>query len=271
MNKKIVLYYLLLQICLFGRGCDKNEGSEITAVESFPLPDISENQTGKGFTATGLAYDTSEQVFYIGNCGKMIPDEINFKATIVKISNNWSEKIGEIELYKIFPGMDDIQGLTIDTRDNSIWFCSFGENKVRHITKDGEILGEFHLDQANGIAYDHKNDSLWILTPGKLLNTDKNGGVLKKFTFSYEGQDQIFLDEKNNIIYFTAGNNYQEPNDVYAIDLSTGHIKKKYTLKDSYAVEGIFIDDHDMYILNDGYYHNAKVPVNCVNHYRINN
>ena len=42
-------------------------------------------------------------------------------------------------------------------------------------------------------------------------------------------------------------------------------------MKDSYAVEGIFIDDHDMYILNDGYYHNAKVPVNCVNHYRINN
>ncbi len=80
----------------------------------------------------------------------------------------------------------------------------------------------------------------------------------------------MYLDEKNDIIYFTVGNNYQKPNDVYTINLSTGQIKKKYILKDSYAVEGIFIINHDMYIINDGYYHNAKVPINCINHYRIN-
>lgn len=270
MNKKVVLYCILLQFSLFIISCTKEESLEITSVESILLPDISGNQKGKGFTATGLAYDAHEQVFYIWNCGKMTPNEENFEATIVKISKNWSEKIGEIDLYKIFPEMDDIQGLTIDNRDQSIWFCSYGENKVRHITKNGEILGEFNLDQANGIAYAYKTDSLWILTPNELINTDKNGNVLKMLKFSYEGQDQLFLDEKNNVIYFTAGNNYHRSNDVYTVDLSAGQIKKKYILKDSYAVEGIFINDHDMDIINDIYYHNAKVPVNCINHYRIN-
>jgi len=98
---------------------------------------------------------------------------------------------------------------------------------------------------------------------------DKNGSVLKFFSFSYEGQDQLYLDEKNDIIYFTVGNNHQKSNDVYTSDLSTGQIKKKCILKDSYAVEGIFINDHDMYVISDGYYHNAKVPVNSISHYQI--
>lgn len=70
MNKKIVLYYLLLQICIFGTSCDQNKGSEITAIESFPLPDISENQTGKGFTATGLAMILLNRFFTSGIAGK---------------------------------------------------------------------------------------------------------------------------------------------------------------------------------------------------------
>jgi len=42
-------------------------------------------------------------------------------------------------------------------------------------------------------------------------------------------------------------------------------------LKDSFAVEGIYIENEIMYIVNDGYYHNAKIPVNQINKYDISN
>ncbi|OFV71350.1 hypothetical protein [Acetobacterium wieringae] len=85
-----------------------------------------------------------------------------------------------------------------------------------------------------------------------------------------EGQDQLFLDEGSNAIYFTAGINYRGDNFVYKIDLLTKEINLAYTLKDSFAVEGIYIENETMYIFNDGYYHYGKVDVNQMNKYDIN-
>ena len=43
-----------------------------------------------------------------------------------------------------------------------------------------------------------------------------------------------------------------------------------YVLKDSYVIEGITIVDNILYVLNDGYYHDAKIPINQVNMYFFN-
>lgn len=51
--------------------------------------------------------------------------------------------------------------------------------------------------------------------------------------------------------------------------METGKYKIKYILKDSFAIEGISIIDNDILILNDGYYHNAKVAENQINYYSI--
>ena len=37
-----------------------------------------------------------------------------------------------------------------------------------------------------------------------------------------------------------------------------------YVLKDSYAIEGITIVDDVLYVLNDGYYHDAETPINWI-------
>ena len=81
----------------------------------------------------------------------------------------------------------------------------------------------------------------------------------------------MFLDEENNVIYLTAGSNYQSGGSVYKIDLIKKEIDLAFLLKESYAVEGIYIEDEIMYIVNNGYYHQAKIPVNQINKYDISN
>jgi hypothetical protein len=228
-----------------------------------PLPDIALGQPGQGFTCTGLAYDKAEDVYYIGNYGKNTPKDKVFQATIVKVSKDFTKNLGEIELYKLFPDMKDIQGLTVDTSDGSIWFSSYSEGKIRHIAKDGTDLGSFKL-KGTGICYDSRTDTLWVLTSDMLHNVDKTGKKIESIDCAAEGQKQIFLDEANDTIFFTAGNST-----VYKIELETGAMFGAFNLKTSYASEGLFISGQDLFILNDGFYRGSKVPVNQVNHYDI--
>ena len=77
----------------------------------------------------------------------------------------------------------------------------------------------------------------------------------------------LFLETENNSTLFTAGAAYNGINYVYRINLSSGVVEKVFDLIDSYCVEGIYVLDETMYIMNDGFYHNGKVPVNQVNAY----
>ena len=52
-------------------------------------------------------------------------------------------------------------------------------------------------------------------------------------------------------------------------DIREDKYKPVYFLSDSYAIEGITITSETMFILNDGYYHSAKVPTNQVNIYNL--
>lgn len=239
------------------------------ATKKVTLPDISVGAAGKGFTCTGVSYDALENVFYVGNIGKALPSTPGFKSTIVKLSKDGKTNLGEIKLYETYPTMSDVQGVTIDTSDNTIWFCSFAENKIRHITKQGVNIGEISVSQPSGIAYDSRTDTLWVLTLTALKKFDKTGTELESIDVSITGQDQLYLDEHKNIMYFTAGANYTGLNFVYKVDLETKAITIAYNLKESYAVEGIYIEGSEMYIFNDGFYHTSTVPTNQINIYDI--
>lgn len=131
-------------------------------------------------------------------------------------------------------------------------------------------MGEFDCDNPIGLAYDSRTDSLWIMTNSSLDNINKKtGSVIRSIKIALNAQDQIYIDEEKDIIYFTVGNNYNGRNYVYSVNLTNDVIRKEYTLKDSYAVERIYIDYEDLYILNDGVYHNAKNATNQVNIYKL--
>ncbi len=241
----------------------------LIATETILLPDLYE--TGKGFTCTGLAYNNDTDTFLVGDIGALLPGGQN-RSQIVMLSDDFSTVEGTIPLYNTFPQMSAIQGVTIDTSNGSIWFCSPDESKIRNITSAGVSLGSISITRPTGIAYNPNDDSLWVLLyDNTIYHVSKSGVVLSTYNFAYnETLDQCFLDKYRGLLYITAGTNYSGRNNVYCFDINT-HEQSIACTVDSYSVEGIWLGDDDkMIILNDGYYHSAAVDKNQVNIYTIN-
>lgn len=241
----------------------------LTATEIVLLPDL--YQTGKGFTCTGLAYDPTTETFLIGEIGALLPGE-TIRSSIVRMPTDFSEITETIPLYSAFPSMADVQGVAFDTSNNTIWFCSHTENKIRNISSAGASLGDIATSQPTGIAYSSDDDTFWILSYDNVIrHINKSGAIIESYNFAYNDTlDQCFLDEYRGLLYITAGSNYTGRNNVYCFDINT-HEQSIACTVDSYSVEGIWLGDDDkMIILNDGYYHSAAVDKNQVNIYTIN-
>lgn len=272
-RKRVIVAAISLVGSLSLCGCGK---AAISSVSMVPMPDALDSPEGKGFTCTGLARDESSGGWLVGNVGQDLPtNEKGMRSSIVWLSDDFSSVLGEIYLYDAFPTMKDIQGICVDGADQTLWFCSFGEGKVRHITRDAQSLGEIKIDQPTGIAYDSRTDTIWVLTYRQLIRFSKDGKRLKSFNVNVKGQDQLWLDESNDVMYFTGGLNYsgsffKGDNAVWSVNLKTGELEEAYVLADSYSVEGLYMANGKLYVLNDGYYHSAKIPTNQVNVYDLN-
>lgn len=242
----------------------------LDASETILLPDIHGN--GHGWTCTGLAYDETSDTFLVGDIGKELPSSAGFASQIVRMSHDFEDVVGTIDLAGTFTAMQDVQGIAFDTSDSTIWFCSTSENLVRHIKPDGTSIGFFSVTSPTGIAYSPEDDSLWVLTYASTNNikrVNKSGVVQEQYTFSYnETLDQCFLDPDRGYLYITAGINYTSRNNVYLFNTST-HAQSIACTVDSYSVEGIWIGKGEMVIVNDGYYHSALDPNNVANIYTL--
>lgn len=243
---------------------------DLNASSQIPLPDIYNN--GHGWTCTGLAYDPSTNTFLIGDIGKELPSSEGFASQIVRVSYDFSTVVEQIPLYTTFTNMSDVQGITIDSTDGTIWFCSTSENLIRHIDADGNSIGSFSVSQPTGICYSPNDDSLWVLTyagSNNIKRVSKTGSVQEQYTFSYgDTLDQCFLDSARGYLYITAGANYSSRNNIYLFNTST-HSQSITCTVDSYSVEGLWIGESEMVIANDGYYHSATVPINQANIYTL--
>lgn len=246
--------------------------NNLQAIQSIKLPDAQFSANGLGFTCTGLTYDKNESIFYVGNYGKMKPTDSETHHSIVKLSKDCSNIIDEINLSNI-SNINDVQGVAIDTATNTLWVVSQLDKAIYNIEKNGTLIQSIPYDkEITGVAYSSKTDSLWIVSNGCLENINKSGNVLRSVTFdSSIVVDQLYIDEINNHIYITAdvSKNYQSSNYVYRINLTNNCCELYYILDDTYAIEGISIVDNCMYIATDGYYHNAKTPLNEIKIYSI--
>lgn len=240
----------------------------LNASETIPLPDLYE--PGKGFTCTGLAYDVRTDTFLVGDIGILQPNTGTIQSQLVKISRDFTTVVGTIPLYTIFPTMSDVQGVTID-KDGTIWVCSPSPNKIYHLTASGTALGEVSVTKPTGISYASADDTFWVLNyNNEIVHIQKDGTVIETFSSTFgEALDQCFLDEGHGYLYITAGANYSGRNNVYRFDINT-HEQTIACTVDSYSVEGIWIGENEMVIVNDGYYHSATVAVNLANIYTLN-
>lgn len=237
---------------------------DLTASQTIPLPDI--YGTGKGFTCTGLAYDAVNDIFLVGDIGKPLPNSGTIASQIVKLESDFETVAGTINLNTSY----DVQGITLDS-DGSIWYCLPSANKIYHISSIGTSIGNIAVTSPTGIAYSASDDSFWVLNySNQILHINKSGTILESFNFAYsETLDQCFLDDGHGYLYITAGVNYSGRNNVYRFNVST-HEQDIACTVDSYSIEGIWIGEDKMVIVNDGYYHSAYVPVNQTNIYTLN-
>lgn len=245
---------------------------DLDASQKIALPDI--YGTGHGWTCTGLAHDDLTSTFLVGDIGKALPSSAGFASQIVRVSSDFLTVLETIPLYTTFTSMQDVQGITIDTTDGTIWFCSTSESLIRHIDTNGTSLGSFSVsgNQPTGISYSPNDDSLWVLTYGSSNNIrrySKTGTIQEQYTFSYsETLDQCFLDPIRGYLYITAGANYTGRNNIYLFNTST-HAQSITCTVDSYSIEGLWIGDTEMVIVNDGYYHSALESVNQADIYTL--
>ena len=240
----------------------------LTASSVVALPDIYGN--GHGWTCTGLVYDAKTDTFLVGDIGKALPSSSGYASKIIRVSADFGTVIEQIPLYTSFASMQDVQGVTIDTADDTIWFCSPYEDLMRHIDSSGNSIGSFAVANPTGVSYSVTDDTLWVVTyDNAILHMSKAGAALASYSFAYsEALDQCFYDAKHGNLYITAGNNYTTTNNIYRLNTATGEQDVVCTV-DSYSVEGIWIGADKMVIVNDGYYHSAAVAVNQANIYAL--
>ena len=246
----------------------------ISSVSEYELPYLSLETGDEAITCTGLAYDDENNTWWVGSYGRTNEGDPYGHSRIVEMDDDFQEIIGIIDLTDRIDGLNqDMQGVALDESDGTIWFA---DNKnVYNITKQGELIKTVEFDskykKPNGIAYDKTNDSLWVLFFTKyLVNIDKDGTILGEYPCDVEAQDHVYCSETNGAVYFTAGADYSgDRNYVYQYDFDAQTAVPIYQLMDSYAVEGLVLKDGNLYIANDGLYHQAYEPVNVIKRYEI--
>lgn len=234
----------------------------ICPINSFVLPQTISGM--QGFTCTGLCYDSVNSYWLVGNIGKYLPGDTCFKSTIEVIDKDFSTIQKQIKLYEKYPLMQDIQGITLDPIDNTIWFCSCGENIIRHIDYTGNSIDTISFSSPSGICFDIDGLNLYVLNAKGIYLLSREGRLLDQIAIEEKGQDQLCLYKEK--LYVTAGIDYNGDQNLIIVDIDS-RTRDKYILKESYAVEGIEILGGRLYIANDGYYHGAKDKRNIVNVY----
>ena len=124
--------------------------------------------------------------------------KINNRPKIVVADDCTSTIEGTIKKFSAF-GSENFTctGLTWDTSDNSFWIGDYGTQnmgdipypRIVEVDKDlKKILRVLELsnvlsidDNLQGVAYDQKNDSLWLAVGESCKNIDKNGNLIYEF------------------------------------------------------------------------------------------
>ncbi|MGN7438332.1 MAG: hypothetical protein ACTHOO_06760 [Alcanivorax sp.] len=226
------------------------------------LPDGAGSETGKGITCTGLAKDDAADSFWIANHGQATGSH-PYTPSLMNVTKDGATEISEIELIPLFPAMQSVQGLAVDTSDSTLWFVSTAESLVRHITKAGASIGSFSVDSgANGLAYDSNDDSLLVLYSNRQIKrySASTGVLIETVTTlsTLSNVDHLYLDTVKNIVWVSHGSS-AKPGRVSAYSIDDDVLSDPVRLPESDAIEGIYLDGEALYVVSDGYFHNGTL------------
>ena len=144
-------------------------------------------------------------------------------------------------------------------------FCEISMNGDVYLSYASKLFTD---NNANGIAYDKDTDTIWVLCEKDwLYHFSKNGSLIDRYSFDYYAQDHITI--RDGLIYATVGADYNgEKNYIVVYDPIEHEVRKILRTLQCYAIEGIVIgDNNEVWICNDGAYHNAKYKYSYIAKY----
>lgn len=235
---------------------------DINIIDVEPNSCISFSDFGEDdFTCTGMAFDSSKHCYWLADCGLEKGDEKHMPR-LIKVEEDFSSVTEIVDLSNVVDSEDNLQGVAFDSKNESLWIAI--GSAIEEIDYHGNLkrrisLGRYKKYQANGICYDEKDDTLWVLCYTKyILHYDKNGNLISTFNFHYFDQDQIAIH--NNELIITIGADYRGLNNyVCVVSKGDGAVLRLYRVKKTYAEEGICFNRDKLMIANDGYYHDAII------------
>ncbi len=227
----------------------------------------------ENFTCTGMTFDNENQSILIADYGYINKND-SHKPIIIELNKELSRVKKIVELPNINSDEFVLQGISYNDSKNTIILAT-GEF-IYEINKKGEILKQFDTRKntkylANGVAYDSENDEFFVLFYSKLLlKYDMEGSVKDKIKINYLGQDHLYYNQNNEKLYISMGvDYYSDDNFVLEFDVNSHQEERLFRIRESYSVEGIIIIDNILYVVNDGYYHNAKINKSYISIYDL--
>lgn len=245
------------------------DASQYSYTDAVTLPDAASTEAGKGFTCTGLARD-ADGTWWVGNHGKKNESTAgseSFDAGVVHVSADRQTKLSEIKLSALGVTQGSVQGVCIDTSDDTIWFCVVDTGKIHHVSKAGALLGTLTPGvSVNGIAYDSINDLL-IITGNPLKWISKtDASVVKSIPVLNDLADHLFFAPTGRgaqgSVYITM-DVVTQYSIVIKYDVEGKMPVRVWQLSQPRSIEGIVVVGDTMYLANDAYYHNT--PANYLN------
>lgn len=285
MNKDVRVGFLILVLCViivynflfykpinnYELPYDNNVSiTELTPVNTYHLQNVNDFVENK-LTCTGLSYNPNKKEFYLGNYGKDSRTDISKKPSVVILDDELSfvQNIPIIDGKKV-----DIQGVSCNVRTGTIWYTDsqyiYEIDALSTAVIKKVDIGFYKNFYPNGILYDFRDDTVWVLCKyGLLLHISNDGDVKKVFQMNYIGQDHLCFDKNYNICVSMGVDYWGDDNFIIVFNPSTERIIYCYRVKGSYAIEGIYIMDNYLYVLNDGKYHEARIKENYINVYKL--
>jgi hypothetical protein len=243
-----------------------------TYVDRVTLPDGGLGaETGKGWTNTGLFWDSSENAFWVANDGRANSSDSTYDPSIIKLNQARTTILAQIDIKAIWSNNTTVQGVAVDTTNNSLWFCALQENKVRNLTKTGVSLGELSITGPNGLAYDAAEDRLIVLDSGGTIRVvnKSSGAFIRSYACGVSDPDQLYFDQSSRLLYLTYGANRVAGNiRIFYHDIGTA-AGTLGPFSEVLSTEGIAIVGNTLYFCNDGWFHDTTPFKNEILSYTI--
>ena len=203
-----------------------------------------------GFINTGLAWDTVDEVLWIGDFG-------NDKIISCQPDGTY---VGEISV------SDGPQGVAYDSSDDTLWWADYTNNAIRHITKAGADAGDSITGLSfapNGLSYEAATDSIWVavdVTATVRRYSCSTGSLLETISVSDTGSnfDGVFYDPDMDHLYISEDGSDQ----IIVANAADGTNLLEIFVKTS--PEDIAVVDGLLHICHDREFHDALADGNRV-------